>query len=72
MLSEVYKDTEVKPKLTALTGEELDIIISNTTNKAKLDIRAREVWVRGQQAFLDLRVLTPTLAAVSKRCNSVT
>ena len=59
MLSEVCKDIEVKPKLAPLTGEELDSRTAKTTNEARLDIRGREVWERGQQALLDLRVFDP-------------
>ena len=73
MLSEVFKDIEIEPKLTLLTGEELDNRTVNTTNEARLDIRARGVWERGQQAFSDfLGFLIPRLAAVSARsCNIV-
>ena len=47
------KNIEIKPKPTPLTGEELDSKSANTTNKARLDIRARGAWERGEQAFLD-------------------
>ena len=56
MLSEVCKDVEIKPKLTLLTGEELGSRTANTTNEARIGVRARGVWERGQQAFLDLKV----------------
>ena len=56
MLSEVCRDVEIEPKLTPLTGEVLGSRTANTTNEARLDIRACEVWERGQKAFLDLRV----------------
>ena len=59
MLSEVCKEIEIKPKLTPLTGEQLDSITVNTTNEARLDIIARGVWKRGQQEFLDLRFFDP-------------
>ena len=59
MLSEVCKDVEIEPKLTPLTGEVLGSRTANTTNDARLDIRARGIWERGQQAFLDLRVFDP-------------
>ena len=52
MLSEVCKAIETEPKLTPFTGEELDSRTINT----RLDIRARGVWKRGQQPFLDLKV----------------
>ena len=29
------------------------------TNEVRLDIKARRVWERGQEAFLDLRVFDP-------------
>ena len=59
MSSKVCKNTEIEPKSTPLKGKELGSRTTNTTNKARLDIRAREVWERGQQAFLDLRVFDP-------------
>ena len=59
MLSEVCKDVEIEPKLTPSTDEVSGSRTANTTNEARLDIRARGVWERGQQAFLDLRVFDP-------------
>ena len=59
MLSEVCKDLEIEPKLTPLTGEVLGSRTANRTNEARLDIRARGVWERGQQAFLDLTIFDP-------------
>ena len=59
MLTKVCKGTEIEPKLTPLTGKELGSRTANTTNEARLDIRARGVWQRGQQLFLDLRIFDP-------------
>ena len=59
MLSEVCKDVEIEPKLIPLTGEVLGRRTANTTNEARRDIRARGVWERGQQTFLNLRVFDP-------------
>ena len=56
MLSEVCKDIEIEPKLKPLRGRELGNGAANTTNEARLDIRACGVWERGQKAFLDLSV----------------
>ena len=68
MLSEVCKDIEIEPKLTPLRGRELGNGTANTTNEARLDIRACGVWERGQKAFLDLM-----FAVIStSRCNDVT
>ena len=55
----VCKGIEIEPKLTPLTGEVLGSRTSNTTNEAKLNIRARGVLKRGQQASLDLSVFDP-------------
>ena len=43
MLSKVCKDVEIEPKLTALTDEVFGSRTANTTNEARLDIRARGV-----------------------------
>ena len=56
VMSEVCKDTEIEPKLTPLSGEELQ---DRTSNKARVNIRARGFWERGQQAFYDLWVFDP-------------
>ena len=59
ILSEVCNDTEIEPQLQPLTGEVLNNRTANRSNEARLDIRARGVWERGQQAFFDLRVFDP-------------
>ena len=38
MMSEMYKDTEIEPKLTPLSGEELQGRTSNNSNKVRADI----------------------------------
>ena len=57
VLSEVCKDTEIEPKLTTLTGKELDSRTAKITNEKKLDIRAHGVWERGQQSIFRLKGL---------------
>ena len=44
MMSEVCKGTEIEPKLTSLSGEELQGRTSNNSNEAKVDIRTRGYW----------------------------
>ena len=60
IVSEVCKDTEIEPKLLPLSGEELHGRTINQSNEARLDIRARGFWNRGQQAFFDVRVFDPS------------
>ena len=53
---EVCIDVEVEAKLIPLTGEQLQYRSAIKRDEARLDIRARSFWVRGQEAFLDIRV----------------
>ena len=59
ILREVCNDVEVEAKLIPLTGEQLQYWSAITGDEARLDIRARSFWVRGQEAFLDIRVFDP-------------
>ena len=59
ILSEARYDTEIEPKLVPLKGEDLSNRTANRSNEARLDVRARGFWERGQQAFFDLRVFDP-------------
>ena len=59
IVSEICKDTEIAPKLLPLSGEELYGRTTNRSNEARLDIRARGFWNRGQQAFFNVRVFDP-------------
>ena len=45
--SEVCKNTEIEPKLTPLSGEELQGRTPNNSNEARVDIRTRGFWERG-------------------------
>ena len=54
-MSEVCQDTELEHILTTLFGEELPGRTSSSSNDARVDIRTRGFWKRGQQAFFDLR-----------------
>ena len=47
MMPEVCKDTEIEPKLTPLSAEELQGRRSNNSNKARVDTRTRGFWERG-------------------------
>ena len=59
MMSEMYKDTEIEPKLTPLSGEELQGRTSNNSNKVRADIGNWCFWEQGQQFFYDIKVFDP-------------
>ena len=59
MMSVVWENTEIEPKLTPLSGEELQGRTSNNSNEARVDIRTRDFLEQGQHTFLDLRVFDP-------------
>ena len=67
MMSEVCKDTGIEPKLTPLSGEELQGRTSNNSNKARTDIRTRGFWEQGQQVFFDLRIFDPNACRYRKK-----
>ena len=44
MISEVCKETKIEPKLSPLSGEELQSRTSNNSNKGRVDIKTRFFW----------------------------
>ena len=56
LLTEVWKDLDVEPQLLPVTGETFKNRTVNTSTEARVDIKSRGFWVRGQQAFFDVRV----------------
>ena len=73
ILREVCNDVEVEAKLIPLTHEQLQYRSGITGDEARIDIRARSFWVRGQKAFLDIRVFDPNAniylnATLPRRC----
>ncbi len=55
LLAKVCKDVEVEPALQPLTGEHLSKSIMDG-DEARLDVRARGFWRKGQNTFFDVRV----------------
>ena len=55
LLSQVCLDVESEPPLQPVTTEFLPRS-ANTSSEARLDIRARGFWRRGQHAYFDVRV----------------
>ena len=59
LLSNVCNDVEIEPKLLPVTGEISSNTGANTRTEARLYIRSRGFWARGQQPFFDIRVFGP-------------
>ena len=60
LLTEVCKDVYIEPQTLAATGETFNNGTANTSNEARVDIKSRGFWVRGQKAFFDVRVFDPS------------
>ena len=58
ILGEAWKNVVIESLLTPLTGEELPKS-SYTSNQARADMSARELWINGQTAFCDVRLFNP-------------
>ena len=56
LLSQVCNDVETEPQLQPVTTETFQLRSANTNPEARLDVRGRGFWRRGQNAFFDVRV----------------
>ena len=63
LLSKACADVEIEPHLQPVTSETLPGRSCNTSAEARLDIRARGFWRRGQNAYFDVRVTNPDSAS---------
>ena len=59
ILSEVCKDVEIEPQLQPLTEEILCNKSTIMDENARVDVAARGFWIKGQKAFMDVRVFNP-------------
>ena len=59
ILHQVCNDVETEPCLLPVTKENLHYRSAIRGDEARLDIRARGFWQKGQQAFMDVRVFDP-------------
>ena len=64
LLSKVCKNVEVEPHLLPIDNEVFDLRSTVTSHEARLDIKARSFWSRGETAFFDVRV-----THVNSTCN---
>ena len=65
LLSEIFHDVQVEPTLLPLTGDRMEHRTAIETKEARLDIRVRGFWIRGHQAFLDVRLLDSNVCRYS-------
>ncbi|KAG0709997.1 hypothetical protein GWK47_023708 [Chionoecetes opilio] len=66
MLREVCRDVSTEPTLLPLNGEHMQYMTANTANEARVDVSARGFWIRGQRAFMGIRIFDP-MAACHRR-----
>ena len=59
LLTEVCKDVDIEPQLLPVTGETSNNRNANTSNEARVYMKSRGFWVRGQQVFFDVRLFDP-------------
>ena len=52
LLTEVCKVADIEPQLLPVTGETFNSRTANTNDEARVDIKSRGFWVKGQQDFL--------------------
>ena len=71
LLDIVQNDVQIEPPLQHLHTEILQSQVGNTTDGARLDIRARSFWRQNQNAFFDVRVTNP-LSATSMKTSLTT
>ena len=71
----VFHFNLAEANLIGLNGEQLRYRSAITGDEARLDILARSFWVRGQEAFLDIRVFDPNtnryLDSTLPRCHKI-
>jgi hypothetical protein len=59
VLKEVCVDVKIEPTLQKLTGETLNFQTSIRSDEARADMSARSFWIKGQTAYIDVRVFNP-------------
>ena len=62
LLKEVCAEVEIEPPLIQLTGERMRHKTAKTQDQARLDVAARDFWIKGQKTFLDIRIFDPNAA----------
>ena len=55
-LDRVCSDVEAEPHLLPITNEKFELKSANISDDARLDVKARGFWRKGETAFFDVRV----------------
>ena len=63
LLSEVCHDVVTEPQLSPLSGEVFEHRSTNTSQEARLDVKARGFWSRQEDTFFDVRVFHPNASS---------
>ena len=63
LLTEVSHNIQTELSLQPVTTETFSPTSANTTNDARLDIKTRGFWSRGQDAYFDVRVFYPNASS---------
>ena len=58
LLTEVWHNVATEPSLQPITSETFSLASANTTNDARLDVKTRDFWSRGQDVYFDVRVFS--------------
>ncbi len=61
-MREVCRNVTSEPTLLPLEGEHMRYRTANTTNEARVDVSACDLWSRGVKTFLDIRIFDPMAA----------
>jgi len=63
LLTEVRHNVVTKPALQPITAETFPHSTANTSDDARLNLKTRGFWCRGQDAFFDVRVFYPNVSS---------
>ena len=61
LLTEVCHNVATEPSLQPISAETFPNVTANTFDDARLDVKARGFWCRGQDAYFDVRVFYPIM-----------
>ena len=63
LLTEVCHNVATEPSLQPISAETFPNATANTADDARLDVKARGFWCRGQDTYFDVRVFYPNASS---------